>query len=130
MSTINLGLQCVGLMREKMDDEFEEAHRCNSLKDLRAAAVRNPNFSTICDSMSHPKVLLYQIIQRLTLKEEPFTVFNAASSEIIEELWYALQSIDPTLSSSDKLNQKSLSSKPELNGLWTTAVLHTSTLSK
>ena len=60
MSTINLGLQCVGLMREKMDDEFEEAHRCNSLKDLRAAAVRNPNFSsTICDSMSHPKVLLF-----------------------------------------------------------------------
>ena len=32
MSTLNLGLQCVGLMREKGDDEFEaEAKKCTSL---------------------------------------------------------------------------------------------------
>ena len=32
MSTLNLGLQCVGLMWEKGDDEFEaEAKKCTSL---------------------------------------------------------------------------------------------------
>ena len=36
MPTLHLGLQCVGLMREKMNDEFEAiAQRCKSLKDLR-----------------------------------------------------------------------------------------------
>ena len=35
MSTLNLGLQSVGLMRQKMDDDFEkDAQQCNSLKDL------------------------------------------------------------------------------------------------
>ena len=84
-----------------MDDDFEkEANHCNSLKDLRTAAERNPDFSnTVCD-MSHTKILLCQIIQRLKLKEEPFTISNAASSEMIKAMWYALQSIDPTLSSS------------------------------
>ena len=39
MSTLNLGLQCVGLMREKMDDTFEsESSKCKSLKELREAA--------------------------------------------------------------------------------------------
>ena len=36
MSTLNLGLQCVGLMREKSDSDFEaEAANCNSLLALR-----------------------------------------------------------------------------------------------
>ena len=72
MSTLNLGLQCIGLMREKMDDDFEtEAKKCNNLKALRAVASRTPDFSsTVQDSVSHAKVLLTQIIQRLKLKGE------------------------------------------------------------
>ena len=35
MSTLNLGLQCVGLMREKLDNHFEdEVKKCNNLKQL------------------------------------------------------------------------------------------------
>ena len=36
MSVLNLGLQCVGLAREKMTDDFEkEVAKCNSLSELR-----------------------------------------------------------------------------------------------
>ncbi len=44
MSTLNLGLQCVGLMlmREKGDDE---AAKCNSLASLRETAKKDPNFN-------------------------------------------------------------------------------------
>ena len=36
MSTLNLGLQCVGLERQAGDDRFElEARNCNSLSALR-----------------------------------------------------------------------------------------------
>lgn len=48
MSTLNLGLQCIGLMREKGDSDFEtEAAKCNSLVALRDAAERVPNFSVL-----------------------------------------------------------------------------------
>ena len=41
MSTLNLGLQCVGLMREKGDSEFEaKSPQCNSLATLRDVAKR------------------------------------------------------------------------------------------
>ena len=91
MSTLNLGLQCIGLMREKMDDDFEtEAQKCN-LKDLRAVASRKPDFSsTVCDSVSHTKVLLTQIIQRLKLKGENFAVSTAASTVMMDEMWSTL----------------------------------------
>ena len=44
MSTLNLGLQCVGLMREKGDDEFEaKAKKCTSLATIRDAAKGPPS---------------------------------------------------------------------------------------
>ncbi len=56
MSTFNLGLQCVRLMRESMDREFEsQAAKCGSLSDMRAKAVKCLEFrtTTIDDSISH-----------------------------------------------------------------------------
>ena len=45
MLTLNLGLQCVGLMRKKGDDEFEkEAAKCNSLSALWDASKKEPTF--------------------------------------------------------------------------------------
>ena len=41
MPTLKLGLQCVGLMWEKMDNSFEsEVSKCKSLKELCEAAKR------------------------------------------------------------------------------------------
>ena len=54
MSTLDLGLQCLGLMREKMTDSFEdEVEKCSTLKQLRAAVKRIPDFSeNVSDSIS------------------------------------------------------------------------------
>ena len=89
MSTLNLGLQCVGLMREKMTDSFEdEVKKCNNLKQLRATAKRIPDFSeSVSDSISHTKVLLTQIMERLQLKNKKFKVIPAASDNDIELMW-------------------------------------------
>ena len=40
MSVLNLGLQCVGLAREKMPEEFEEVAKCNSLNKLRKMQIK------------------------------------------------------------------------------------------
>lgn len=106
MSILNLGLQCVGLMRKKMEDTFEsEASKCKSLK----AAKRRSGFrEEAIDSVSHVKVLLTQIFERLQLKEKKFTVFNTASLQSIEELWRELQSVDSTLTSSENLTKRTL----------------------
>ena len=96
MSTVNFGLQCVGLMWEKMDDSFEsEVSKCKSLKELREAAKRRSGFQEeAIDSVSHVKVLLTQIFERLQLKGKKFTIFSAASPQSIEEMWKELQSVD------------------------------------
>jgi len=41
MATLNLGIQCIGLMKDKMDDMFEEeVAKCNSLTTLREREKR------------------------------------------------------------------------------------------
>ena len=56
-----LGLQSVGLMRQKMDDDFEkDAQQCNSLKDLRRMADQKANFSsTVSDSTVYTKTTVW-----------------------------------------------------------------------
>ena len=45
MSVLNLGLQCVGLMRAKMSEAFEKlSSRCNLFADLRNIGIGNPVF--------------------------------------------------------------------------------------
>ena len=45
MSTVNLGLQCVGLSRTCMSDEHEVlASKAGSVKEIRSIAVKNPAF--------------------------------------------------------------------------------------
>ena len=67
MSIVNLGLQCVGLMRTSMSDA-DEAYiaNCNSLAALKSAAEKQPNIlSAIKDSIEPAKLLLHEIFARL-----------------------------------------------------------------
>ncbi len=116
MSTLNLGLQCVGLMREKMDDTFEsEASKCNGPKELRNATSRRSNFrEEALDSVSQVKALLAHTFRRLQVKGKKFTVFNAASTASIEAMWVKLQSVDSTLSSGESVTKSTLKTKPAL----------------
>ena len=89
MSTLNLGLQTVELMRSEGSEDFEDVvNMCNSLKNLREMACRKPDFiSNVSDSISQTKVLLSQIFPRLKLKDRNFVVWNAASTAMIEAMW-------------------------------------------
>ena len=116
MSTLNLGLQCVGLMREKMDEEFEtEAAKCKSLRDLRDCSKRIPDFkSTALDTVAHVKSLLVMLLGRLELKGKKFSAFPAASETDIDSMWDELLAIDSTVERNESLTNKNITSKQGL----------------
>ena len=89
MSTLNLGMQCVGLMRRQGSAKYEEeAKKCKSLADLRKAKQSYPAFQEeSLDSMAPVKILLADLFQRLELKKKKFEVRVAASGSDIEEMW-------------------------------------------
>ena len=54
MSILNLGMQCIGLMREKCEDHIEKAlENCKTLKDIRNYCSYNK--SDIANSLKAPK---------------------------------------------------------------------------
>lgn len=65
MSTLNPGMQCVGLMRGRGSEEFEEeVRKCNSLANLRSAAEKHSNFKEeSLDSMAPVKVVLSDLFR-------------------------------------------------------------------
>ncbi len=116
MSTLNLGMQCVGLMRGKGSKEFEqEVKKCNSLASLRSAAAKHSNVKEeSLDSMAPVKVLLSDVFRRLRLKDREFHVNVAASDAEVEEMWESLSTVDPSLTSSESIRKGNLPSKPQL----------------
>ena len=67
MSIVNLGMQCIGIMREKMSEEFEKAvGSSNNLKDLRSRSVDFK--SNISSYLKTPKDLIASLMVRLELK--------------------------------------------------------------
>ena len=114
MSILNLGFQCVGLMRKRMSDEQEAAVlKCNNMKQLRKAAETDHELaSAVLDSMSPVKILLSDIISRLKLKGNSLETFPSASNSGIKDMWETLHSIDTTLRFEDKHQKSSLPSHP------------------
>ena len=108
MSTLNLGLQCVGLMREKGNDAFEkEATKCNSLSALRDSAKKDPTFKLAAvDSLSHVKSLLVQLLGRLQLKGKTFLPFFPASDADIDSLWNEVLKVNSTLNKKESITKK------------------------
>ena len=116
MSTLNLGLQCIGLMREKGDSDFEaEVAKCSSLVALRDAAERLLNFrSSALDSIAHVKSLLTMLLERLELKSKKFLPFASCTESEIESMWNELLAVDSTLRKEFDISKKSIPSKPGL----------------
>ena len=102
MSLLNIGLQCVGLMRAKTSDDFELAIKnCNNLQQLRQACGDSEKQCNVASSLKPPVDLLDEIFQRLELKGKAFEVYEAATKEEIEEFWSVLLLIDSTLTIDD-----------------------------
>ena len=116
MLVLNLGLQSIGLMRKQAEEDLESIIlKCNNMKQMRAAAEKEPTLvGAVRDSVEPVKILISDIIRRLQLKGRPFEVFSAASELEIEEVWNSLHAIDSTLNLRDKHQKGSLSSHPSL----------------
>ena len=115
MSTLNLGLQCIGLMQEKGDTGFEaEAAKCKSVIALCEAAVCVPNFRSALDSVAHVKSLLVMLLERLELKGKKFSSFAPSTEDDIDSMWSELLIVDSTLQKDESLTKKNLPSKQGL----------------
>lgn len=54
------------------------------MKEIRAIAVKHPGFrEAVIDSVASPKICLTQVLSRLKLKDEGFSIFNVATQEAI-----------------------------------------------
>ena len=112
MSIINLGFQCVGVMRSKGSDEFEATiQNCNSLKELRK--VCDLSQGDVRKSLQPTIDVLKSILCRLDLKGEAFETYEAADDSEIESFWEILQQVDSTLTASDT-TKKAIKNKTAL----------------
>lgn len=116
MSVINLGLQCVGLMRSEMNQEKEAVvANCNNTTQLRQIREKKPEIvSAVRDCIEPVKILLSTIFQRLKLHDKPFQSFAAATEDQMKDLWSELESIDVSLKYGTQYRKKCLDSHPSL----------------
>ena len=103
MSLLNIGLQAVGMMRQKMPDEFEEViHGCNSMQEIRTAAARQPGFEEAFGDCVQPAVcLLMEVMNRFKLKDEPVQTQSPCTPQEINDLWQRIQEVDSTVLATD-----------------------------
>ena len=107
MSILNMGLQSVGVARDRMVDNSEEAIKsCNGVAKLRIIVEKHNLREDILDSIEPVKVLLSKITERLQLKDKKFNVMQSASEELQNEVWSCLNRLDSefSLSYSEKIS--------------------------
>ena len=101
MSVINLGLQCVGMMRKEGSTDFEKAIKnANNLKAV-CAAVKEKYSNEVSACLLPPQQYNNSITSRLTLKGEPFSLFDSASDEEMEAFFEVLHLVDSSVDISD-----------------------------
>ena len=86
-------------MRSPLPQELEKKiSGANNIKQIRQACDTSPELeSALMDGMQPVKTLLESLFVRLKLKEKPFKVFHAASSEEIDALWSHVLRVDNQL---------------------------------
>ena len=83
---INLGLQCVGMMRTTGSTEFEKA-----IKNSNSRKATEENYrDDVKASLNSPLNLSKTITECLELKEKPFSVFDSATDDEITAFWGVL----------------------------------------
>ena len=117
MSNLNIGLQCIGLMRQQMADEYELlVSHCNNLTQLRTAAKKHPDLvAAVLDCVEPVKILLSTLFQRLEIHDKKFSMFSAASDDKLKELWSELKAVDPSLEYDGVYRQAALKDLPALS---------------
>jgi len=104
MSILNLGLQSVGLMRSKMNDQSEKLlSKCNTMNEIRKITEENPTLKKdITESLQDLIHLVSNVFKRQFLKDEPFETFTAASETEMERFWETIQLVDDSVTHEDR----------------------------
>ena len=96
----NLGLQSVGMMRTRQDPGFERImKKCDGNADIRNECETNETFKTgFIESIRDARELLESVLSNLSLKDIPFTILPAATTEDELDLENTLDNIDKEFS--------------------------------
>ena len=99
MSILNLGLQSVGLMQAKMNDESENLmNKYDTMNEIRKIAEENPTLrEDLIASLQAPIDLISGVFNCQSLKDEPFETYKAASEIEIERFWETIQLVDESI---------------------------------
>ncbi|XP_014674219.1 PREDICTED: uncharacterized protein LOC106814419 [Priapulus caudatus] len=101
MSILNIGLQGVGLMRQKTascEDKLKNAGNLGAIRNLESILPQIRQ--EVLDAVQPVKDLLGDVFSRLKLKDEPLRPFQAASRDDISALAQTLTRIDPDFDAS------------------------------
>ena len=115
MSTLNLALQNVSLMRHKMDDDMERAikHK-NNISAIREAIEEVTGLGEAVQDSSSPVItLLNERFSRMKLKEYPIIPRPAASQDDVTDCFESVHFIDGSLRMGE-LNRETLRNAKEL----------------
>ena len=96
MSILNIGLQSVGLACNTLENPNLEKKiaTCSNMSEIRKLAEKEPLIKDGLKQAVQPvKDLLEDVFSRLSLKDEPFQIFQAASEQEIDNMWKELQMI-------------------------------------
>ena len=109
MSTLNLALQNVSLMREKMDNEMEVAIKYkNNLAAIRSTIDEKPGLEKAVQESVSPVIdLLNERFSRMKLKGNQVKICPAATQDDIVDNFESVHFIDSSLKMGD-LNQDTL----------------------
>lgn len=116
MSILNIGLQSVGLARNTLEDKNLEKNlaKCSNMSEIRQLAEKEPSVKNGLKQALQPvKDLLEDVFSKLSLKDEPFQIFQAASDKEMESIWKELMVIDASVKR-DETTQVKLKNKTAL----------------
>ncbi len=98
MSILNIGLQSVGIMRNKTCSYEDSLKNLNTLSDIRSLGQKEPALKEeVKDALEPMKALLHGLFSRLKIKGKSFRTFEAASVADMNKMWQCILDVDGDL---------------------------------
>ena len=118
MSILNIGLQCVGVMRKETESFEESLKQCNNLSAIRSLGEKQPSLAGEVNNALEPmKALLQGIFTRLSIKGHSFSTFTAASTTDIDEMMKHILHVDCTVTNECSYTESTIGEKGGIPGL-------------
>jgi hypothetical protein len=104
MSILNLGLQSIGFMQNKMNDESKNLmNKCGTMNEICKIAEENSTLKEdLIASLQAPIDLISGVFNHQSLKDKPFETYKAASEIKIKRFWETIQLVDESVIREDR----------------------------